>query len=94
MNAIIVTIVLLVKKPIDANDYALTWKIEANFKVPKFKIGDRVRTTKYQNIFSKGYPKKWSKAKFMINSVLKTNPWTYTIKDLNGWKIIGSFHKK
>ena len=51
MNAIIVTIVLLVKK-----------------------IGDRVRTTKYQNIFSKGYPKNWSKAKYMINSVLKTNP--------------------
>ena len=30
----------------------------------------------------------------MINSVLKTNLWTYKIKDLNGEKIIGSFYKK
>ena len=30
----------------------------------------------------------------MINSVLKTNLWTYKIKDLNGKKIIGSFYEK
>ena len=30
----------------------------------------------------------------MINSVLKTNLWTYKIKDLNGEKIIGSFYEK
>ena len=28
---------------------------------------------------------------FVINSVLKTNTWTYRIKDLKGEKIIGSF---
>ena len=31
---------------------------------------------------------------FIIDSVLKTNPWTYEIKDLNGGKIIGSFYEK
>ena len=31
---------------------------------------------------------------FMIDSVLKTNPWTYESKDLNGEKIIGSFYEK
>ena len=30
----------------------------------------------------------------IIDSVLKTNPWTYKIKDLNGDKIIGSFYEK
>ena len=28
---------------------------------------------------------------FIIDLVLKTNPWTYTIKDLKGEKITGSF---
>ena len=30
----------------------------------------------------------------MLSSMLKTNPWTYRSKDLNGEKIIGSFYKK
>ena len=31
---------------------------------------------------------------FIINSVLKTNPPTYEIKDLNGENIMGSFYEK
>ena len=49
------------KKPINA-DYAAFFKeIETNHKAPKFKVGDRVRITKYKNIFSKGYTENWSK---------------------------------
>ena len=33
--------------------------------------------------FSSGYTKNWSKEIFVIDSGLKTNPWTYNIKDLN-----------
>ena len=29
-----------------------------------------------------------------IDSVLKINPWTYKIKDVNGEKIIGTFYEK
>ena len=29
-----------------------------------------------------------------INFVLRTNLWTYKLKDLNGKKIIGSFYEK
>ena len=43
------------KKPINADFSALTEKIETNHKAPKFKVNDRVRITKYKNIFSKGY---------------------------------------
>ena len=43
------------KKPINANYSALTGKIETNHKLPKFKVNDRVRITKYKNVFSKGY---------------------------------------
>ena len=80
------------KKPITI--ITLTETIETNHKDPKFKVNDRVRITKYQNIFSKGYTENWSREIFIIDSVLKTNPWTYKLKDLNGEKIIGSFYEK
>ena len=43
------------KKPINADYSVLTEKIKTNLKAPKFKVNDRVRITKYKNIFSKGY---------------------------------------
>ena len=43
-------------KPIDIkhNTY-INFEKEVNNKDPKFKIGDRVRISKYRNIFPKGY---------------------------------------
>ena len=82
------------KKPINADYSALTEKIETNPKAPKFKVNDRVRITKYKNIFSKGYTENWSREIFIIDSVLETNPWTYKLKDTNREKIIGSFYEK
>ena len=76
------------KKPINADYSPLNEKIETNPKVPKFKVNDRVRITKYKNFFSKSYTENWLREIFIIDSVLKTNPWTYKIKDLNGEKII------
>ena len=70
------------KKPINVDYSALTEKIETNPKAHKFKVNKRVRTTKYNNTFSKGYPKNWSREIFIIDFALETNPWTYKIKDL------------
>ena len=69
-------------------------KIKTTLKTPKSKSNDRVIITKYKNIFSKDYTENWSREKLFINSALKTNPWTYTIEDLNVEKIIGSFYKR
>ena len=91
-KTIILISVILVKKPIDADYSALTGKIKSIHRAPKFKVGDRVRITKYKNIFSKSYTKNWSREIFAIDSVLKTNPLTYKIKDLNRETIIGSFY--
>ena len=82
------------KKPINADYSALTEKIEMNHKAPTLKVNDRVRITKYKNIFSKGYTENWSREIFIIDSVFKNNQWSYKIKDLNGEKIIGSFYEK
>ena len=62
-------------------------------KVPKFKIIDRVRIVKFQNIFNKGCTEKWLKEIFVIDSVLKTNPWQYKTKDINAETIIGVFYE-
>ena len=72
----------------------MTEKIEANFKAPKFKVNDRVKITKYKNIFSKGYTENWSREIFIIDYILKTKPWTSNIKGLNGEKESGTFYQK
>ena len=48
---------------------------EINDKDPKFKIGDIVRISKDQNIFSKGYVPNWSEEVFVINKVKNTVSW-------------------
>ena len=80
------------KNPIHTDYSVLTEEIESCHKAPKFRFGDRVRITTYKNIFSKGYTKNWSKVLFVIDSVLKTNPWK--IKDLKAEKTRKSFYER
>ena len=61
---------------------------------PKFKVGDRVRISKYKNIFAKGYTPNWSEEVFVIKKVKNTVPWTYVINDLKGEEIMGTFYEK
>ena len=68
--------------------------LKINNKDPKFKVGDRVRISKYKNVFAKGYVPNWSEEVFSVNKIKKTVPCTYEINDLNGEKIIGSFYEK
>ena len=60
MNKLILNIILLKKKPADDDYSSLTKEIQTNPKAPKFKVGDRIRITKCDNIFSKSYKQKWS----------------------------------
>ena len=71
----------------------MTEKTETNLKGLKFKVGERVRITNDKNILSKDYIKNRAREISVINSVLKTTPWTYKIKNLNGEIIIGSFYE-
>ena len=82
-------------KSIDVKDntYINTSK-KINYKDPKFNVGDRLRISKYKNIFAKGYIPNWSEEVFVIKKVKNTVPWTYEIKDLNGEEIIGTFYEK
>ena len=82
------------EKPLNADYCALNEEIRMNPKSPKVKVGDRVSITKYKNMFSKVYTENWSSEIFVIDSVLKTDPWTDIIKYLNREKILGSFYEK
>ena len=48
-------------KPVDVKDNTyIDFKKEVNDKDPKFKVGDYVRISKYENIFAKEYMPNWS----------------------------------
>ena len=82
-------------KPIDVKDNTyINIDKEINNKDPKFKVGDRVRISKYKSIFTKGYTPNWSEEVFVIKKVKNTVPWTYVINDLNGEEIMGTFYEK
>ena len=50
------------------------------FKKPKFKVGDRVRISKYDLPFRKGYKPQFTKEVFKIVAISSKKPPTYTIK--------------
>ena len=82
-------------KPIDVGDKNKRVYIdEHNEKDSRFKLGDRVRISRYKNIFAKGYTPNWSKEIFIVNKINDTVPHTYNLKDLNDEEIIGSFYDK
>ena len=59
---------------------------------PKFKVGDKVRISKYKrNVFDKGYTPNWTEEVFTVDKMQYTNPITYKLKDLRGEDIQGSF---
>ena len=60
----------------------------------RFKVGHRVRISKFKNIFAKGYIPNWSREIFIANKINDTVPYTYNIKDLNDEEIIGSFYDR
>ena len=78
-------------KPIGVTDDSFA---EYNEEFNKCKVDDLVRISKYKNNFAKGYVPNWSEEVFIVNEIKNTVPWTYTINDLNGEKVIGIFYEK
>ena len=80
-------------KPIDVGDNNKRVYIdEHNEKDSRFKVGDRVRISKFINIFAKGYTPNWSSEIFIVDKINDTMPYTYNLKDLNDEEIKGSFY--
>ena len=67
---------------------------EHNEKRSRFKVGDRVRISKFKNIFAKGYTPNWSREIVIVNKINDTVPYTYNIKELNDEEIISTFYDR
>ena len=81
-------------KPVDVKDNKyIDFNKDINDKDLKFKVGDRVRISKYKNLFANGYTPNWSEEVFVVSKIKNTVPWTYIIIDLNGEEITGTFHE-
>ena len=81
-------------KPIDVKNNKTVYIDEHNEKDSRFKVGDRVRISKFKNIFAGGYTPNWSREIFIVNKINDTVQYTYHIKDLNDEEIIGSFYDR
>ena len=67
-------------KPIDVGDNNKRVYIdEHNEKDSRFKVGDRVRISKFKNIFAKGYTPTWSSEIFIIDKINDTVPYKYNL---------------
>ena len=64
------------------------------YKKPTFKTGVRVRISKYDFLFRKGYKSQFTREIFEILAIGTRKPPTYTIKDEQGAIIQGKFYQK
>lgn len=81
------------KKENERDIYERVFQDDLCEKKPRYKVGDRVRLSRYKNKFEKGYERNWTREIFIIDKVLQTNPITYRLQDLKGEEIIGSFYE-
>ncbi|XP_057335084.1 uncharacterized protein LOC130673888 [Microplitis mediator] len=58
----------------------------------KFKVGDKVRISKYKHVFEKCYTPIWTTEIITIKTVQKTNPTTYKLVDYQDKPIEGGFY--
>ena len=83
-------------KPIDVTDGSnkRVYIDEHNKKDSRFKVGDRLRISKFKNIFAKGYTPNCSTEIDIVDKINDTVPSTYNLKDLNDEEMIGSFYDR
>ena len=61
---------------------------------PRFKVGDKVRISKYKRkVFDKSYTPNWTEEIFVVDKIQSTNTITYRLKDLNNEEIQDSFYE-
>ena len=78
-------------KPIGVKNNKRVYIDEHIEKDSRFKVDDRVRISKFKNIFAKGYTPNWSKEIFIFDKINDTVPYTYNIKDLMVKKLLVAF---
>ena len=79
--------------PVDANNPdKVKYYVNSTKATLKLKVGDYVRNADKRNILSK--ISNWNRELFKVIEVLKTQPPTYKIEDINGEKIEGKYYEQ
>ena len=86
----------LIPKKVRNSDFlsVLYSKPLREFRKPKSKVGDRVRISKYDLTFRKGYNPQFAKEVFEIVAISSKKPPTCTIKDEQDETVRGKFYQK
>ena len=61
--------------------------------VPKLRVSDRVRVSKYKRTFEKGYETNWSEELFTVHEVHPSDPPVYRLRDDLGEVLEGTFYE-
>ena len=82
--------------PVDAsnNPDKVRYYVKSTKATPKLKLVDYVRNADKRNIFSKGCTSNWNRELFKVKGVLKTQPPTNKIEDINGEIIEGKYNEQ
>lgn len=62
--------------------------------IPKFKVGDHIRLSKYKHVFEKGYLPSWTTEIFVVKKIQQTDPITYLLVDWEGNDIKGGVYEE
>ena len=86
----------LIPKNVQNSDFLsiLYSKPLRKFRKPKFKNGDRVRISRYDLRFRKGYEPEFTREVFETVAISSRKLPTYTLKDEQDEVIRGKFHQK
>ena len=81
------------------NEKKLYQDVYRNFQINrtrkiKFKVGDKVRISKFKQVFEKGYTPNWTTEVFTVSEVKITNPVTYKLRDYQDNAIEGGFYQE
>ena len=82
--------------PVDAsnNPDKVKYYVKSTEATPKFKVFGYVGNADKRNVFSRGYTSNWNKELFKVNKILKTQPPTFKIEDMNGEIIEGKYYEQ
>ena len=61
--------------------------------MPKLRVSDRVRISKYKGKFEKGYAVNWNEEMFTIHEVFPSDPPVYRLRDDLGEVLGGTFYE-
>ena len=88
-------------KPVDVNEsnkdavwVTLYGSALGALPLPKFRVGDTVRASRYKSVFGKGYEANFTEEIFKVTRVLRGDPNVYELEDHEGEPIVGKFYEE